>query len=52
MIFDTAAYYEATGESFFYPEVVIQFELPEVPDEHYHILLLLSPFGYSTYRGS
>mmetsp|Transcript_41950 Transcript_41950/g.131460 ORF Transcript_41950/g.131460 Transcript_41950/m.131460 type:complete len:142 (-) Transcript_41950:136-561(-) len=52
MTFNTAAYYERLGEAFFYPEVVIQFMLPDTPDDHYHIPLLLSPFGYSTYRGS
>lgn len=50
--FDTAAYYARTGGDFFYPEVQILFQLPAAPDEHYHIPLLLSPFGYSTYRGS
>jgi 5-hydroxyisourate hydrolase len=38
----------------FYPEVSILFEIHDVTNvtEHYHIPLLLSPFGYSTYRGS
>jgi 5-hydroxyisourate hydrolase len=35
----------------FYPEVVITFRV-ENPAEHFHVPLLLSPFGYSTYRGS
>lgn len=35
----------------FYPEVVIHFEIRD-PAQHYHVPLLLSPFGYSTYRGS
>jgi 5-hydroxyisourate hydrolase len=51
MVFDTAAYHQAVGQPVFYPEVTIVFEL-ESPTEHYHIPLLLSPFGYSTYRGS
>ena len=34
----------------FYPEVVIAFTVGD--DEHYHVPLLLNPFGYSTYRGS
>lgn len=34
----------------FYPEVVVTFRIDA--DEHYHVPLLLSPFGYSTYRGS
>jgi 5-hydroxyisourate hydrolase len=44
--FDTAAHVEG-----FYPEVVVTFAV-SASDEHYHVPLLLSPFGYSTYRGS
>jgi 5-hydroxyisourate hydrolase len=51
LVFDTAAYYQAAGQPVFYPEVSIVFEV-ESAAEHYHIPLLLSPFGYSTYRGS
>ena len=39
----------------FYPEVTITFTIPGGPGPaggHYHVPLLLSPFGYSTYRGS
>lgn len=49
--FDTEAYFETTGAPCFYPEVAVVFRIEE-PDEHYHIPLLISPFGYSTYRGS
>jgi len=35
----------------FFPEVVITFRVDD-PAQHYHVPLLLSPFGYSTYRGS
>jgi 5-hydroxyisourate hydrolase len=49
--FGTGAYFTARGSATFYPEVSITFELTE-PDEHYHVPLLLSPFAYSTYRGS
>ncbi|UYM05541.1 hydroxyisourate hydrolase [Solicola gregarius] len=49
--FDTAAYFASTGSDGFYPEVVISFAVRD-PDQHYHVPLLLSPFGYSTYRGS
>jgi len=45
--FDTKSY-DAKG---FFPEVVITFLITN-PAEHYHVPLLLSPFGYSTYRGS
>ena len=51
MRFDTGAYHEAIGIKGFYPEVVVTFEIVGL-DQHYHIPLLLSPFGYSTYRGS
>ncbi len=51
LIFDTGAYYGARGVETLYPEVSVTFE---VRDGHarYHIPLLLSPHGYSTYRGS
>jgi 5-hydroxyisourate hydrolase len=49
--FGTGAYFTARGSATFYPEVSITFQLAE-PDEHYHVPLLLSPFAYSTYRGS
>ena len=49
--FDTQNYLEATGQPVFYPWVEIIFRI-EQPAEHYHIPLLLSPYGYSTYRGS
>ncbi|MDN5930313.1 MAG: hydroxyisourate hydrolase [Pseudonocardia sp.] len=51
LLFDTGAYFAATGVSGFYPEVAIVFEVTE-PDRHHHVPLLLSPFAYSTYRGS
>lgn len=49
--FDTAEYFTKTNRAVFYPEVVVAFRI-EVGDEHFHIPLLISPFGYSTYRGS
>jgi 5-hydroxyisourate hydrolase len=49
--FDTAAYFTATGQHGFFPEVTLVFTLAD-PTEHYHVPLLLSPFAYSTYRGS
>ncbi len=45
--FDTGGY---LGVDAFYPEVVVTFSVSA--DDHYHVPLLLSPFGYSTYRGS
>lgn len=49
--FATAAYFVAAGVPAFYPEVQIAFRVAE-PAQHHHVPLLLSPFGYSTYRGS
>ncbi|MGQ0837819.1 hydroxyisourate hydrolase [Actinokineospora sp.] len=45
-VFDTGAY---LGPDAFYPEVVVAFR---ASDGHYHVPLLINPFGYSTYRGS
>jgi 5-hydroxyisourate hydrolase len=49
--FDTASYFVATKQVGFYPEVVITFSLAD-PEAHYHIPLLLSPYAFTTYRGS
>lgn len=49
--FDTGSYFDDQGVDAFYPEVVITFAVAAA-DQHYHVPLLLSPFGYSTYRGS
>jgi 5-hydroxyisourate hydrolase len=49
--FDTASYFVATGQVGLYPEVVIMFTLAD-PKAHYHIPLLLSPYAFTTYRGS
>jgi 5-hydroxyisourate hydrolase len=51
LLFDTGSYFAAAGTQAFFPEVVVQFTV-ERPDEHHHVPLLLSPYGYSTYRGS
>ena len=51
LIFDTGAYFRATNAPCFYPQVTIEFEVRD-PAQHHHVPLLLSPFGYSTYRGS
>ncbi|KAF0719105.1 Aste57867_1282 [Aphanomyces stellatus] len=51
LTFETAAYFEARGiREYFYPEVVLTFRLTTT--DHYHVPLLLAPFGFSTYRGS
>jgi 5-hydroxyisourate hydrolase len=51
LTFDTNAYFNARKIVGFYPQVTVVFRVRDVK-EHYHIPLLLSPFGYSTYRGS
>src|SRR3712207_1971346 len=50
LVFDVATYANATGQTFFFPEVVVTFTVSD-PSRH-HVPLLLSPFAYSTYRGS
>jgi 5-hydroxyisourate hydrolase len=49
--FDTGEYFAATGQKGFYPEVAVTFTVTD-PGQHHHVPLLLSPFAYSTYRGS
>jgi 5-hydroxyisourate hydrolase len=49
--FNTHRYFEAQGRVSFYPHIVIVFQT--LPGEtHYHVPLLVGPFGYTTYRGS
>ena len=57
LVFDTAEYFASTGRgprAAFFPEVAITFTADSGDGEapHYHVPLLLSPFGYATYRGS
>lgn len=49
--FETGAYFARTERACFYPRVSITFEVASA-SEHYHVPLLLNPYGYSTYRGS
>jgi 5-hydroxyisourate hydrolase len=49
--FDTATYFAAHGITGFYPEIVIAFEITDAAVRH-HVPVLLSPYAYSTYRGS
>ncbi len=55
LVFAVGAYFDRVGvtlpEPKFLEEVVIRFGIAD-PNAHYHVPLLLSPFGYSTYRGS
>jgi len=50
LIFNTADYYNDQQQEGFYPEVSIQFIVTN--HDHYHVPLLLNPYGYTTYRGS
>ena len=50
MVFETKPYYDKMNIKTFYPKVEIIFNTFD--EEHYHVPLLLNPFGYSTYRGS
>lgn len=51
LIFDSGGYFAGLGVATFYPEVVVVFEVAD-GDAHHHVPLLLSPYAYSTYRGS
>jgi 5-hydroxyisourate hydrolase len=51
LTFDTQSYFASRNVECFYPSVTVLFKAPRAT-EHYHIPLLLSPFGYSTYRGT
>ena len=49
--FASGGYFAGRGVDAFYPEVVVVFTIADA-DQHYHVPVLLNPFGYSTYRGS
>ena len=51
LTFAVSEYFSGTGRESFYTDIVIQFDI-SADAEHYHVPLLLSPFGYTTYRGS
>jgi 5-hydroxyisourate hydrolase len=51
LTFQIEAYFQARGIEGFYPEAAIVFHVRDA-SQHYHVPLLLSPYGYSTYRGS
>jgi 5-hydroxyisourate hydrolase len=51
LTFSVADYFAASKRKSFYSEVVIHFVIAD-EGQHYHVPLLLSPFAYSTYRGS
>jgi 5-hydroxyisourate hydrolase len=51
LTFDVGAYFTATRRESFYPVVTVTFEVRDAT-QHFHVPLLVSPYGYSTYRGS
>lgn len=51
LVFQTGSYFTALGERSFYPRVTVEFEIAD-PGVHYHVPLLVSPYGFTTYRGS
>ncbi len=51
LTFETEAYFQKQRIEGFYPQVTVAFTVRDA-SQHYHVPLLLSPFGYSTYRGS
>lgn len=51
LTFDTGAYLAQQHRASFYPQITVVFTVQDTA-AHYHVPLLLAPFGYSTYRGS
>ena len=51
LVFATAEYFATSGRTGFYPQVTVAFTVTE-PDVHHHVPLLVSPYAYTTYRGS
>lgn len=51
LTFDTGAYFHRLGVDSFYPEAAVVFAVRDA-GQHFHVPLLLNPFGYTTYRGS
>jgi 5-hydroxyisourate hydrolase len=51
LTFEVGPYFAAASIETFYPRVVVEFEVRDAA-QHHHVPLLLSPYGYSTYRGS
>ncbi|MEL7110742.1 MAG: hydroxyisourate hydrolase [Pseudomonadota bacterium] len=51
LVFNVGTYFSNRGVDTFYVEIPVKFEISD-STRHYHVPLLLSPFGYSTYRGS
>jgi 5-hydroxyisourate hydrolase len=50
LVFDVEGYYARLDRENFYPQITIVFRISDT-QQHYHVPLLISPFGFSTYRG-
>jgi 5-hydroxyisourate hydrolase len=51
LVFETAGYFRAASRDAFFERVTLEFHVADSA-QHYHVPLLLTPFGYTTYRGS
>ena len=51
LTYETEQYFQASNRAAFYPRVIVEFSVTS-GESHYHVPLLLSPFGYTTYRGT
>ena len=51
LVFETAAYFAKTGQTCFFPQVIVAFTVVDAA-ARLHLPLLLGPFAYSTYRGT
>jgi 5-hydroxyisourate hydrolase len=51
LTFETGVYFTSHGLPPFHPRIIVTIEIAD-PEQHYHVPLLISPFGYTTYRGS
>ena len=51
LVFETAGYFRAAAREAFYERVTLEFHVADAA-QHYHVPLLLTPFGYTTYRGT
>lgn len=51
LVFDSGGYFRDHQERAFYPRIAVEFAVAAA-ESHYHVPLLLSPFGYTTYRGT
>jgi 5-hydroxyisourate hydrolase len=51
LTFETGAYFASNGVAAFHPRIAVEFGVSD-PGQHHHVPVLVSPFGYTTYRGS